>query len=483
MKVRLPLYVKILAWFCVNFLVIGALLLAVFNLQVRFAPDSSMFGIAANRFEATAQSVAFELNRAPCADWDAILRRHSETWNADFVLVSGAGERLAGSDIAVPSEGRRLAMQRWRPAAEREGGRPPVPPPGGRFGPPHAPFSFRTESPRFYWQGSRIGLFPPNVREPQPGVILVRSASMFGNGLFFDPRPWAAVAFAVFGLSALMWLPFARGLARSVRQLTEATTRIADERFDVRVDERRSDELGVLGKAINRLAIRISGFIGGQKRFLGDVAHELNSPLGRLQMTLGILERDCPPELHARVADAQEEVQVMSSLINELLAFSKAGIRAAETRRESVELSELTERVVAREAGGDVDVRIAVPPGLAAVAHGDLLARALANLIRNAMQYAGSAGPIVVSGERRGDAVRIAVSDSGSGVPESEAEKLFDPFYRLESDRSRTTGGSGLGLAIVKSCVEACGGEVGARNLKPHGFEVAITLPAAPPSA
>jgi two-component system, OmpR family, sensor histidine kinase CpxA len=105
-----------------------------------------------------------------------------------------------------------------------------------------------------------------------------------------------------------------------------------------------------------------------------------------------------------------------------------------------------------------------------------MLSRALANVIRNAIRYAGNAGTITISASEIDDQVRIIVADRGAGVPESDLEKLFDPFYRIETDRSRATGGTGLGLAIVKTCVEACGGHVFAENLAPAGFAVTIVL-------
>jgi len=105
-----------------------------------------------------------------------------------------------------------------------------------------------------------------------------------------------------------------------------------------------------------------------------------------------------------------------------------------------------------------------------------LLSRALANVVRNAVRYAGNAGTISVAAETGGNQVKIAVTDHGAGVPAEALEKLFDPFYRLESDRSRQTGGSGLGLAIVKTCIEACRGKVTAENLSPKGFAVNIAL-------
>jgi two-component system sensor histidine kinase CpxA len=110
------------------------------------------------------------------------------------------------------------------------------------------------------------------------------------------------------------------------------------------------------------------------------------------------------------------------------------------------------------------------------------LSRALSNLIRNAVRYAGHAGPIEISAERLADGIAIRVSDSGPGVPPSELSRIFDPFYRVEASRSRETGGAGLGLAIVKTCVEACRGTVQARNRNPTGLEVTLRLPSAGPA-
>jgi two-component system sensor histidine kinase CpxA len=121
-------------------------------------------------------------------------------------------------------------------------------------------------------------------------------------------------------------------------------------------------------------------------------------------------------------------------------------------------------------------MEIQIPGTLQALAAPGLLGRAVANLIRNAVRYAGEAGPIEVRAESREGTVFLMVSDSGPGVPEETLPKLFDPFYRLDVSRSRDTGGVGLGLAIVKTCVEACGGSVMARNRAPSGLQVEITL-------
>jgi two-component system sensor histidine kinase CpxA len=234
--------------------------------------------------------------------------------------------------------------------------------------------------------------------------------------------------------------------------------------------------LGSLAGAINRMAARLAGFVSGQKRFLGDIAHELCAPIARIQMALGILEQRAGPEQRACVEDLREEVQHMSALVNELLSFSKAGLRQKELKLESVDLAEVARRVVAREAPDGAGVRVAVPAGLQAQAETELLTRALANLVRNALRYAGHAGPITISAVREGDRVTLTVADSGPGVPEEVLQQIFDPFFRLDASRNRDTGGVGLGLAIVKTCIEACQGTLSARNRQPHGLQVDVTM-------
>jgi two-component system sensor histidine kinase CpxA len=136
--------------------------------------------------------------------------------------------------------------------------------------------------------------------------------------------------------------------------------------------------------------------------------------------------------------------------------------------------------VLERERTEGAQVRTAVPDDLAVVADPELLARALANVVRNAVRYAGSAGPIDITARREQDEVIIEVCDSGVGVPAESLFQLFEPFYRPEASRGRDSGGVGLGLAIVKTCIQTCHGAVSARNLKPHGFCVAIVLSAIP---
>ena len=107
-----------------------------------------------------------------------------------------------------------------------------------------------------------------------------------------------------------------------------------------------------------------------------------------------------------------------------------------------------------------------------------MISSSLANLTRNAVKYAGDAGSIEVTAQKRNSMIDIKVRDNGPGVPENLLDQLFELFFRAEASRDRDTGGVGLGLAIVKTCAEACKGAVVARNSKPTGFAVTISIPA-----
>ena len=517
MRLRTSLFTRILLWSFLNLAVVGSVLGAFFALQFRLQPDSVLF--AGNRLQYVAAQLMTESRGATTAESRAaLLRRYSTTYQADFLLFGEDGQQLAGTKTALPASVLAFinAEQATRPGPRGSGGgrvpwppqpRPegspdegvaPPPPPGDRMppaaadgfrpgargqrgggregmGPPGEPiFRERTTGPTRYWVGMRMPLFEPGERRPSLAVLVVSSDSMSGRGLFFDVRPWVFVAAAIVLLSMAIWFPFVRGLTRSIGQMTTTAEQMARGQFDIEVQARRSDELGRLAVAINQLSARLGGYLGGQRRFLGDISHELNTPLARLDVALGILEGQVEDPDRELVADAQDEVRLMSQLVAELLAFAKAGMKGQEVRLSPVLLLPVVEAVVAREASGH-DIVIDADPTLSVEAQPQLLARAVANLVRNAVRYAAQAGPISVSARAAGDEVAITVRDHGTGVPADAIPRLFEPFFRIEADRDRATGGAGLGLAIVKTCVDACQGQVEARNLSP-GFEVEIRL-------
>lgn len=495
-------------------LVLAFLLFA--RLQFRFELKSFLFAPARERVMSVSRLAALQLPDTPRSEWSKLLNRYAAQYPAQFYLFNDDGVQLAGKPVKLPATVfQQVRNSRFRHGPEGThhpppppddhgvtgsgfGGQPEGPPPNQGHGPPphdgneragppaglphlgltDAPVSFlKTSNPTEYWAEVGIPLWIPDRADPIHGVLVWQMHSLWTEPFFFDYRPWLAISVFVIFISALCWVPLVRGLTQSVSRVTEATMRIAGGHFDIKLPATRRDELGQLSESINRMAERLSGHVYGQKRFLGDVAHELSSPLARMQVALSILERRIAEEQScAYVADVQEEVEHMSTLVGELLSFSKAQIAAMNAEIRRVNLEETIDRVLAREASEQSNISIHIDKGLEVLAAPEYLFRALANIVRNAIRYAGSAGPIEISASALHGQVEVKVADSGPGISEGELEDVFRPFYRPEFARQRETGGTGLGLAIVRDCVESCGGRVVCRNRAPHGLEVVIEL-------
>lgn len=483
MNLRFPLLPKILIWLLLNLAVLGAAIYLVVRIQFRFGLDSPLAGRAGERVQAVSDVIADELKAKPINSWKEVLNSFGKAYKVQFFLFRPDGTQLAGETVTLPAAV--LAKVTERHGLGEGPGRGPPPGRGPRWtreaidAEPEARFVVRTVNPTGYWVGIRLPLTEPGSSRPRPLMLLLGSVSPGAGGLFFDSTPWVIVGFSALLFSVLFWIPLVRGVTRSLSQMTRATEQISEGRFETRVSEQRGDELGRLGQAINRMAARLSGFMTGQKRFLGDIAHELCSPLARIQVALGILEQHADEQQRAHVNDLREEVEQMSRLVNELLSFSKAGLAPPEVKLEPVQLAATVQRVLEQEAVPDNRVQVQIPNDLSVMAQPDLFFRALANLVRNALRYAGQAGPITISATRRDSVVVVEVADQGPGVPEDSLQQIFDPFFRGEPSRSRATGGAGLGLAIAKTYVEACRGTVNARNRVPRGLEVRMTFQAA----
>ena len=481
MKLRLPLLPRILLWFFLNLALLAVGFILLVRSQFVFDRDFLLTAGAVERLQTIGDEIATEMSNHPLEQWKDMLDRYDATYKVRFHVFSEEGRPLVGEPGRLPPEvhdriARRPGPPR-RPPPENTGepgnsqpqDAPPEqrpPPPAGRSPSPPR-LLIRAGNPPHYWF---------TVRASTGVIVVVESETLTGSGLFLDLKPWLIAIFGAAIFSALFWVPVVRGITRSIAQMTQATQQIAEGHFDVRVETHRGDELGILSQAINRMAQRLDGFVTGQKRFLGDIAHELCSPLARLRVALGILEERVSGTQQPDVSRASEQADEIAALVNELLSFSKASLGAAHAKLQQVPLRALVDLVVRREVGDGAQVETKIAPDLRVEVEPELLTRALSNLLRNAIRYAGKAGPITITAEPRDGQVAVVVSDCGPGIPETELQRIFDPFYRLDASRDRETGGVGLGLAIVKTCVEACQGTVVASNRRPTGLQVIITL-------
>ena len=524
LRLRFPIAAKMAVWLSLNLAFLAAGGWLFFRSQFHSGFDSFLAAAAAPRVEALGDTIVRTLRMTPPSRWNETLTDLARAHGVPMAVYWNTGEWLAGPKLDLPEPllkqlaqpaNLRPPPQRNPPPPLRENppprGNPPPRPPGnfagpetfdgppfGRpDGPPGRPprrdfgpdstgddppakewpkFLLSTTAPTAYW----IGLRAPLVqgRREEAVTLLIRCDSLSAGGLLLETRPFVLAGGGAVLVSVLFWLPFAIGLTRHLRRVTAATVQIARGDFDVRVPAYEHDELGQLALSVNTMAGQLDTLVRGQKRFLGDIAHELCSPIARMQAALAIVEARAVDEKQARyVGTLREELDDIAHLVDELLNFSRATAQR-EIKMQAVSLNRLVAETVAREAPG-AEVECDVPTGLVAQGEPRLLARALGNVVRNAVRYAGKAGPIVISAAPQGDHINLVVADSGPGVPVESLPRLFDAFYRPDVARTRDTGGTGLGLAIVKTCIEACRGQVAARLGEPHGLEVCFKLPSA----
>ncbi|MCX6852419.1 MAG: HAMP domain-containing sensor histidine kinase [Verrucomicrobia bacterium] len=477
-RLRLPLYLKILLWFGVNLLVLAFLVFGFLSMQFRMSLDWMLSGEAGERVSAIGDSLTDELSQLPEQQWPEALQRHGSQYDVTFALFSSNGSQIMGTQVQVPPEVLPKLIDKRGP-----NDRPPPrrPPPGvARKRPSDAPpkprFMLRAGDPAHYWAGVHLDLTQQS--DHLPLTLLMVSNTITGGGLFFDLWPWLGLAAAALLLSALVWMPFVRGITGFIGRLNHAAGRIAQGNFGERVSRSRNDELGELSSSVNTMAAQLGEYVAEQRRITADVAHELCSPIARMQMALGVVEQRSTPEQAGYLKKLDAELQHMAKLVEEVLAFSKAKTLPERETAEDINLHDLIVAVIAREAP-EADIQLAVSTDLQVHSLRDALDRAIGNVLRNAARYAADSGPVQIhAGKQHGQTV-IRITDQGPGVPPETLPRLFEPFYRPEAARRRSTGGSGLGLAITKRCIEACRGTVTAKLREPTGLEIVISVPTA----
>lgn len=509
-KRRFPLLAKVAVWLAVHLLVLAVAFAAFVGWQLRLGLDSLLTGATGERLESLGTVISTELEDADETEWGSIIEKHISPFGLQGYLRQEWEMRPEFEEVEIPDDvmdraKKKLppppAMRRpeWEPHAIRtlpDGsplGRERRPP--RRDGPPDdrhrsdsakALFLAKGDSGTNYWAALEIWLPEGGRGRMQHGVLFLKSGNAAANGLFFDYRPWLSGGLAVLALSIAMWTPFVLGITRYAGRISRATGKIADGNFDTKIGASRNDELGMAGESIEDMSARLGHLISGQKRFLGDVSHELCAPLARIRTGLGILRNGADGRQAERLDSIEEDAEELSALVAELLAFTKANSTAVSI--EAVPLADLCRDLIARELDGHT-VGCTVPDGLSVKADRKLLTRAIQNIMRNCHRHAGPDCEVGISTSVSGNTVTLLIEDDGPGVAAEELAKLFEPFYRPDKSRTRDTGGTGLGMAIVESSVRASGGKVSAEKSAMGGLCVRMVLakdgspepPASPP--
>ncbi len=232
-----------------------------------------------------------------------------------------------------------------------------------------------------------------------------------------------------------------------------------------------------LAQRINHMAGRIEGLVESQTSLLHSVSHELRTPIARLEFALELLRSNAPDGvLTPRIVAMEGDLAELNALVGELLGMAKIGSERRLPPARFALAPALAECVALLDLpAGQVELDVDAAVGSVS---GDrrLLTRALGNVLRNAQKYA--LGRISLSAHRVGAALEIVVEDDGPGIPESERERIFEPFYRLDRSRDRSTGGFGLGLSIARKALALHGGTITVENSMLGGAKFVIALPA-----
>lgn len=229
--------------------------------------------------------------------------------------------------------------------------------------------------------------------------------------------------------------------------------------------------------------------LASQKQFIGNVAHELRTPLAVIKTNteVALFSQEIPDDTRAIMNSNIEELDRASAIINNLLSLS------ASVRPERIEFSAVDAANVATEVIGKLEslahvrnVDVTLRKGSSAYVWGNpsALEQVLMNVVKNSINYTGRNGHIAVTVEQIGEShVEIIVSDSGTGIARHDLFRIFEPFYRADPSRSKASGGTGLGLAIVSELVKLHHGKITVRSALGRGTTVVISLPSAPAPA
>jgi two-component system, OmpR family, sensor histidine kinase CpxA len=345
---------------------------------------------------------------------------------------------------------------------------PGVPDFGVRSGVGRVALVLKGRSGREYMFATEL---PPQIPRSSPRVTRLGFALQWSVALF---------------VSGLICYLLTRYLTTPILRLREAAHQLASGDLSARASTRispRSDELGDLVRDFDAMAAHIEDLVSRQRQLISDVSHELRSPLARLNVALDLARqrRGDDPAFD----QAEQDAALLNEMIGRLLTIAKLDVSAPQLPMTEVDLSELISQIV-RNANFESNpskesVKLTAEQGFLIQGNAEMLHSAIENVVRNAIHYTdpGTEIEVRIRADRQPgkSLVCIEIRDHGPGLPESELNNIFRPFYRVAAARDRQSGGAGLGLAIADRVIRAHGGTISARNTAPRGLLIEILLP------
>jgi signal transduction histidine kinase len=299
-------------------------------------------------------------------------------------------------------------------------------------------------------------------------------------GLLDRPHVWTFLPyyFLVIGAAVVLCWLASYGVVSPIRRIAASIALFGQGDLSIRVQSERRDEIGQLGRSFNQMAERLQRLIVSERRLLGDISHELRSPLARLKFAIKLARTSA--DSNAALDRIERDVDRITSLVADIVEITFIEGDPAVQGTGVVRAGDIIDEVIrdcaleaqAQECGIQVNGRLRGE----LLGNRELLRRAIENVLRNGIRFSPQHSTIEVSIEEAADVTNITVRDFGPGVPEDALTRIFDPFFRVDEARDAKGGGSGLGLSIAKRAVQVHHGTIAAENAQP-GLRVQISIP------
>jgi signal transduction histidine kinase len=313
-------------------------------------------------------------------------------------------------------------------------------------------------------------------------VIAVCTASVVTSylGVSDGVRSWERPVLRI-AIGLLVVHVLTRGMTSPLREMAAAARAMAAGRWAERVTDTSADEVGELARAFNAMAAELAAVDRMRKDLIANVSHELRTPISALQARLENMVDGVEPTEPALLASMLEQTERLGRLVAQLLDLSRLESGGVPLHREDVEVAPLLDAVAAEarlhQPGRRIDLAV-TPADLRIDADPDRLHQVLANLTANALRHGPVDRPVSLSAAREDLHVVLRVADEGPGIPEAEAERVFERFYRADAARAgAAVEGAGLGLSIARWIVDLHGGDIRALPNHPTGCTVTCRLP------
>lgn len=298
--------------------------------------------------------------------------------------------------------------------------------------------------------------------------------------MLLDSPFFMVVLLMLLGMPFLFWLSIS--ITKPIRELATSANLVATGNLESneKLETEGIYEIREVGKSFNHMVKSLKNLTLHQQRMISDISHELKTPLARLQLAIAILRRKTGETNEINRIEA--EISKLDQMIKDLLAISRQQLNY-QTNKAIFAIDEIWINVLedAKFETSQNNIVLIIkqniknPQSYSINGSVDSLASALENLIRNAQKYAKNM--ISVSMDIKNNQLILVVEDDGNGVPESEYENIFKPFYRIDEARTRESGGTGLGLAIVQNAVQQHQGTLQAGKSEMGGLKVELQIP------